>query len=305
MPLQALPYILMLGFFFGSTVLASRFSVGQFASLTFVGIRLVISGGVAALIFLFSFQGRKWPRGRTLWRYATFTSILGTVIPMNLINAALYFQSSGVTSMLITLNPAITVVLAHLFLDDEKLNPRKIIGVVLALCGAVFMLALGETGLPDVSRANPMGYVMVFLAMLSTSFATIVSRKKMQEMDFVEVASIQMWMAALIVMPLSLLVSGFDLSRVNPQGYFSLGWTAVAGTFLGIMVSFYVVQRFGATSSSMTAYVIPVVATLGGVMLLNEQITLGIVIGMALIVGGIALINRVARPKSEAEAAVV
>lgn len=304
MPIQAIPYILMLGFFFGSTVLASRFSVDQFASLTFVGTRLLISGGVAALIFLFSFQGRKWPRGKTLWRYSALTAVLGTVIPMNLINSALYFQSSGLTSMLITLNPAITVVLAHFFLDDEKLNKRKTIGVLLALCGAVSMMALGESGLPDVSRANPLGYLMVFIAMLSTSFATIVSRKKMQEMDFVEVASIQMWVAALIVMPFSLLVSGFDFSRVNPQGYFSLGWTAVAGTFLGILVSFYVVQRFGATASSMTAYVIPVVATLGGVMLLHEEITIGIITGMALIVGGIALINQAPQPEPESEAVV-
>lgn len=294
MPIQAIPYILMLGFFYGTTVLASRFSVGQFTSLTFVGIRLAFSGTAAALVYLFS-REKKLPRGRYLWGYSALTGILGTVIPMNLINAALYFQSSGVTSMLITLNPAITVVLAHFFLDDEKLNNRKMVGVLLALSGAVTMLALGESGLPDVAQVNPLGYLMVFLAMLSTSFATIVARKKMQALEVYDVASIQMWVAAAIVLPLSLLVAGFDLSKVTTAGYFSLGWSAVAGTFLGILVSFYVVQRFGATASSMTAYVIPMVATLGGALLLHEEITSGIVVGMVLIIGGIALINRTPR----------
>lgn len=294
MPIQAIPYILMLGFFYGTTVLASRFSVGQFTSLTFVGIRLAFSGTAAALVYLFS-REKKLPRGRYLWGYSALTGILGTVIPMNLINAALYFQSSGVTSMLITLNPAITVVLAHFFLDDEKLNNRKMVGVLLALSGAVTMLALGESGLPDVAQVNPLGYLMVFLAMLSTSFATIVARKKMQVLEVYDVASIQMWVAAAIVLPLSLLVAGFDLSKVTTAGYFSLGWSAVAGTFLGILVSFYVVQRFGATASSMTAYVIPMVATLGGALLLHEEITSGIVVGMVLIIGGIALINRTPR----------
>jgi len=115
-------------------------------------------------------------------------------------------------------------------------------------------------------------------------------------MDSFETSSIQMWVAALVVMPLSMVINGFNLSGVNTQGFLALGWTSLAGTFLGILVTFYVIKAYGATASSMTAYVIPVVAALGGALLLNEEITLGIVIGMVLIIGGIALINRTPRP---------
>ena len=59
-----------------------------------------------------------------------------------------------------------------------------------------------------------------------------------------------------------------------------------------MIVSFYIVKRFGATASAMTAYVIPVVASIGGYLLLDETITLGMVGGMVLIVMGIALINQ-------------
>ncbi len=297
MPIQAIPYILMLGFFFGSTVLASRFSMGQLSSLTFVGLRLTLASIAFVILYLFSFQGRTWPRGRQLWLYSAAVGIMGTVIPMNLIVGSLNFQSSGVTAMLITLSPAFTVVLAHFFLEDERLNGRKVFGVLLALSGAVVMLAMGESGLPDVSQANPIGYLMVFTAMLSGSFSTILARKKLQDVDSFETSSIQMWVAALIVMPLSVVIAGFDLSGVNSQGFFALGWASLTGTFLGILVTFYVIQRFGATASSMPAYVIPVVAALGGALLLNEEITLGIVIGMVLIIGGIALINRTPRPR--------
>ncbi len=292
MPVQAVPYILALGFFFGSTVLASRFSVGQFAPMTYVGLRLALAAGAHALFYLFSFQGKRWPRGRQLWLHAAFLAVFGTVIPMNFIVTSLQYQSSGVTSMLITLNPAITVVLANFFLEDERLNRRKILGVLIALSGAVLMLSLGESGLPDVVRVNPVGYLLVFTAMLSTSSATIFARKNMRAMDSFDVSSIRMWIAAVVVLPLSFLLVGFDLSMVNGEGYFALGWAALAGTFLGMMTSFYITKRFGATASSMTAYVIPVVATLGGALMLDEKITWGIVTGMVLIIGGIALINR-------------
>jgi drug/metabolite transporter (DMT)-like permease len=58
-----------------------------------------------------------------------------------------------------------------------------------------------------------------------------------------------------------------------------------------MMLAFYNIQRFGATASAMTAYVIPIVAGIAGVLLLGETITTFMAIGMALIIIGIALIN--------------
>ena len=77
------------------------------------------------------------------------------------------------------------------------------------------------------------------------------------------------------------------------------GWAAIAGTFLATLLSFYLVQQFGATAAALTAYVTPAVAAIGGALLLNETITWGILAGMLLIVGGISFINR--KPKSLAE----
>jgi drug/metabolite transporter (DMT)-like permease len=54
---------------------------------------------------------------------------------------------------------------------------------------------------------------------------------------------------------------------------------------------FYNVKRFGATAAAMTLYIVPVVATLGGALVLGEEITSGMLGGMALIVCGIAILN--------------
>ena len=56
--------------------------------------------------------------------------------------------------------------MAHFFLPDESLNRQKIMGVGLALGGALLLLMLGETGLPDVSHASPIGYGLVTVAMM-------------------------------------------------------------------------------------------------------------------------------------------
>jgi len=292
MSIQAISYIVLLGFLFGSTLIASRFSVGQFHPTTYIGLRMVMASLGHVSLYLVGYQRRRWPTDLRLWGHAALLGVLGTAVPMTSIVSSLQYQSAGITAVLLTTGPAIIVLMAHFFLADESLTWRKSFGVALALGGAVLLAARGESGLPDVSQASPIGYGLVLLAMLFAGAMTVYARRFMREYDAFDVASVRMLTAALTVMPLSLLIVGFDLHRVSGQGYFALGYAALVGTFLGMLVAFYNIKRFGATAAAMTQYVIPVVAGLGGVLILDEQITVGMLAGMGLIAGGITLINR-------------
>jgi drug/metabolite transporter (DMT)-like permease len=290
MLVQALPYLILQGFFFGSTLIASRFSVGQFESTTYIWLRMALASLGHIAIYAFSTR-RSWPRDPVLWRRAALLGILAPAIPMTAIVTSLNYQSSGVTSMLLTTGPAITVLLAHFSLPDERLTWRKTFGVSLALGGALLMAVLGESGLPDVSRANPVGYILVLGAMLFGGIATIYSRTALQSYDVIDVGSIRMLAATVVVTPLSLLTVGFDLSQVDINGYLALFWAALTGTFGGLLMAFYLVQRFGATISTLVTYIIPIIASIGGVLVLDETITPGMLAGMALILAGITQLN--------------
>ena len=291
MTAQALPYVILLGVLFGSTLVVSRFSVDQYDPLTYIGLRLMIATLCHLAIYAVS-KRRRWPKDRQLWRHAATLGILGTAIPMTAIVSSLQFQSSGITAVLITTSPAITVLMAHFFLPDEPLTRRKSFGVAIALAGALLLALLGESGLPDVTRADPLGYILVVAAMVFGSGASIYARKYMRAYDTIDVNSVRMLTAALVIMPLSLLLVGFDLSKVDQQGVMAVFYAAIVGTFFGMMLAFYNIQRFGATAAAMTAYIIPIVAAAGGALLLGETITLGMLSGMALILAGVAIINR-------------
>ncbi|RME50340.1 MAG: DMT family transporter [Caldilineae bacterium] len=289
MAIEALPYVTLLGFLFGSTLIASRFSVGQFHPTTYIGLRMVLAS--LGHIAVYTLGRRPWPRSLHLWRHAVLLGIFGTAIPMTAIVSSLKYQSSGVTAVLLTTGPAITVLMAHFLLHDERLTGRKGMGIALALGGALLLAARGESGLPDVQRASPLGYGLVLGAMVFSSGMTIYARKYMRHLDAFDVASVRMVAAALTVMPLSALVVGVNLSRVTVAGYLALGWASAVGTFAGMMLAFYNIKRFGATAAAMTQYIIPVVAGIGGVVVLGERITAGMGTGMALIGGGIALLK--------------
>jgi drug/metabolite transporter (DMT)-like permease len=288
---QALPYIILLGFIWGSNLVVARFGLAQFEPLAFVGLRLAIACLAHLGVYTFS-RRRHWPKDRLLWKRAVLMGVLGTAVPMTTLLLSLQYQSSGVTSIFITTAPAITVMMAHFFLTDERLTSRKIIGIALALGGALLLVLQGESGLPDASQSSPIGFALVMLGMITGSAMAIYARKYLRQFDGFDVASTRMVAATLFMLPIAILFTKMDFSQVTTEGYVSLIYTALVGAFAGLMLEFYIIKRFGATSAAMTAYVIPVVATIGGALFLDERITLVMLVGMALIVAGIAIINQ-------------
>lgn len=286
---KAFPFISILSLFWGTNIVASRFGIGEFAPLFFIALRLAI----ATLFFVpvLFLTGRRWPRETAVWQAAAISGILGVSIPMSTFILSLQYQSSGVTSIFITMTPVLMVIAAHFFLPDEKMTRNKGLGVALALAGTIFLALRGESGLADVGRASPLGFGLIMLGLTSETANAMFVRRRMKAMDPMTVTGIRLGVGAVILAIVALLVSDVSFSAVTPMGYFSLGYAALIGALGGQFVAFYVVRRFGATAFSLTAYLIPVVAVIVGVLVLNEIVTWGMLVGVVLIGGGIFLIN--------------
>ena len=290
----ALPYVLLLGLLFGSTLLVSRFSLGQFAPTTYSWLRLAISAAAFGTLYLartWRGRGRGRPFGRALWRDGIVLGIFGTAVPTTAYIVSLQYQSAGVTALLLTTAPALTVLIAQFMLPDERLTVRKGVGILLALAGAALVVLRGESGLAGVA-GRPIGYAIVMGAIVIDSFMVVYTRKHCREYDTADLSSVRLLTAAAVVAPLSLALVGFDGSAVTATGITALIYAAAAGTFGGLILFLWVNQRFGATAASLTSYVLPVVAATGGVLFLGEAITPVMLAGMALIIGGIATRHR-------------
>ena len=175
-----------------------------------------------APILIYAVSRQKiWPTDKWIWIHALILGVFGTALPMSGMVMALEYLSSGITSILITIGPAVTVLFAHFLLDDERLTWRTTIGIALALAGAILLAVRGETGLAE-SSGSLLGYVLVLSAMLFGSIGTIYARKYMKSYDSYDVASIRMFGAMFLMVPLSLLTVGFDLSPVTAAGYGAL-----------------------------------------------------------------------------------
>lgn len=258
--------------------------------LTYAGLRLGLASLAFLLLYVCSNGSRKLPRDPAVWRHSMLLGVFGTAIPMFAFTASMQYQSSGVTSVLITVSPALTALMAHFMLADEHLDLRNGIGVALAFSGALLLTIRGESGLPGISNASPIGYGLVFFAILSTSSMNIFIRKKMSGYDSFDVASIRIGTAAVIILPLSAWTSRFDISKIDSNGWLAVLYAAVIGTFFAMLLDFANTKRFGATIAAMVSYVVPVVAVFIGVLFLGETVTVGMLAGMGFIIVGIWLI---------------
>ena len=292
---QAVPFVLLLGLLWGTNLVFSRFGVSQLDPVLFVSLRLILASLLFAGLYLV-LPGRRFPRQRTLWLYGGFLGLIATALPMTVTMSALRLQSSGVTSIYVTMAPAIIVIMAHFYLPDERLTWFKGCGVVLALGGALLLVIRGESGLPDVAEASPLGFFLVLSGLIGEGFGAMFIRRRMRHVDVVDVTFVRLVTAALAVSVLAVFVADWDFSRLTAGGLAALGYAAVVGALMAQLLAFTITSRFGATAFSLVGYIVPAVAAMTGALLLDEEITGVMLAGMGLVVAGITLINWRRRP---------
>ena len=294
--------VVLLGVMNGTTLLASRFSVGQYSTSNYLTVRLAIASlCYGVVVWMNRKKGESiFPTSLHFWFGSILVGLL-TAFSMNTIIMAMNYISSGLNSVLLAFGPAVTVLFAHFLLTDERLTLGKIFGIILALLGVVLVVLSGESGLPEIEEANSLGYILSISGITVSGFSSVYVRKHLADFDTVHVATVRNLVALVVSTLLSFFVFGFDFSGVNPMGYAVLLYAALIGTFASHLLNVHINQKYGATIVSMTTYIIPIVSILGGAILLDEVITVRTLLGMALIIIGVLAVNDVIRLKKKAE----
>jgi len=291
MKLKALAAILFLGTLWGTSILAVRFMVnGTTHPFTFSAMRLIGAASLYLLVGLLRIGGKHFPTGYRLWKFGILMGVADSAIFV-LFATSISYLSSGVASIMPTLTPVITVLLAHLILKDERLNFWKAIGIASSFSGVLLMAALRESGLPNTALANPLGYILGIGGATLTAFMTVLARRKMVHFEAFSLTSVRFFVAAVVTTIFASLTVGMNFDHFTTQEYLILGYSSLI-FFVGFFVAFKVIQKYGATVNALSEYITPIVATTGGVILFGEHITHGMLAGLAMIAFGLVLINR-------------
>jgi drug/metabolite transporter (DMT)-like permease len=244
--------------------------------------------GIAALalLALAAALGARLPRARAAWGAFLVQSLLQNILPFGLIVTAQQWIDSGLAAILIGTSPLMSAVLSRL-LGHEALGPARIAGLAVGLAGLVVLI--GPSALAGLGRGTQ-GQLLVLLAAFVYAWAAIYGRRFGTSPPLVT-ATGQLVCAALVALPLALALDRPWTQAPSAEAWGALAAVALIATAAAFVVYFRILASAGATNTMLVTLLVPVGAVLLGALLLEEAITWRRLGGMALIAGGLALID--------------
>jgi len=247
---------------------------------------------VAVIIFL-AVRRSGLPRGVAVWKVGTVMGLSNLAAPFIFSNLALQYAGAGFLGLMTALIPLITAGLAHFTLPAERLSVAKTVGLVLGLGGVAVLFLSGDSGLAEGGRPIVAG-LLGMGAVVSISAGSIYAKHYAGHYEPIDVTGVHFATGTVIIALITLVVEGGP-AEATGTAWLLLVYMALASTVLPMVLYYWLLEHVTATYASLAGYVIPVIAITAGVVLLDEQLQSGIVLGGFLILVGVLITDRAER----------
>jgi drug/metabolite transporter (DMT)-like permease len=265
----------------GIPYLFIKIAVGELTPATLVLTRSLIG---ASLLLPVAVARKNLAPLRPYWKWLLLYTFVEVAAPWFLLSDAERRISSSLTGLLIAGVPSIGAVLAVLTGGEDRLDSRRIGGLVLGFVGVAVLVGL------DV-RADDLGAIgQVALVALGYAIGPMIIERKLGTLPALGVVAASLGITALVYAPFA--VAQLPSTLPSPSVLFAVAVLGVVCTALGFVMFFALITEVGAPRATVITYVNPAVALALGVALLAEPFTVGIAIGFVLIVLGSVLATR-------------
>lgn len=271
-----------------------------------VAARLVVATLFLALMGALS--GARLPRDRSAVGAFAVLGVVNVAVPWLLISWGTQWIPSALSSILNSLTPLFTIIIASFVLHDEPITVNRAGGLVLGFAGAV-VLATPNLGAPTGSLDPGMvllGELAVVAAGLCYAAAAVFARHRVtgrllmadprsghRAPTAMEITLMQALVGLVLVVPFWLIVEGPAQAVAwlpgTGEAWFSVLWLGILGSGFAHWLAFRVLRSWGATRMSLVTYVIPVVAIFLGVVVLGETLQAAEIAGTVMILSGVVL----------------
>ncbi len=207
-------------------------------------------------------------------------------------NTAAAHTSAANVSILVSMSPILTVILAQLFSrKGEKLGKLVYIGAVVAIAGVVLVVLNGTLSF----HLSPLGDLLALAAALMWAVYSILVKKYTERYDnFLVTRRVFLW-AFLTSLPLVLLTDGLpSLTPLFTQPNILISWLflGVFGNAVCFAIWNIAFKRLGVVVTNNYLYASPFVTVVVGWLLLDEKISWMSILGAVLITLGVILPTR-------------
>ncbi len=265
-------------------------------TFTVIVVRILTATVAVMLVWL----GNRGGITRSAWRDGAIIGVLRIGVAPMLFISSLQYVSAGVEGIFITLIPASTAALAALVLH-ERLGRNQIVGLAIGLVGSLLIVAVGDSGIGGDGGNVRIGAMFALGGVVAGATSGVLSRKYAPRHRTTELAIPMFIAGAVVAVATGLIVQDIDLSGVDATSWIVLIALGVGSTFLPFFATLFASRHTSAARVALTGYLAPVVGVVAGVVLLNEVLTVPIIIGAVFALVGVAVAGR-SRSQSTAAA---
>ena len=226
------------------------------------------------------------------WRWLLAFTALEIAGPWLLLTDAERYLTSSLTGLLVAAVPMVAAVASLALGEQDRLDRTRVTGLLVGMAGVAVLLGLDLGG--EVRAA-----VELALVVLGYGTAPLIISRKLSDVPSLGVIAASLGITAVVYAP----VAAFSWPSEVPSGkaVASLAVLATACTVVAFVVFFALIAEAGPNRALVITFVNPAVALLLGVVLLDEALTTGLLVGFPLVLLGCVLATRSSRVVAVAE----
>ena len=280
----------------GTTFISSKILLRSFATAEILFIRFVLGYLVLVLLCRKRIRAEGWKEER----WYLLAGLSGVTLYYFLENQALVYTLASNVGVIVSSAPLFTVILAAIFLKEEKIGARFFAGFVCAMAGIVLISFQGGESV----ELNPKGDFLAVTAAFWWGIYSVVLRKisAYQRNTLAVTRRIFFWG---VVFMIPMFLGTGDLKHFDrifqPVNFGNLLFLGIGASALCFAAWNYAVEALGAVKSSVYIYLNPVTTLIGAYLILGERITTAGAIGTVLTFAGLALSEKKEKTKNHSE----
>ncbi len=214
------------------------------------------------------------------WRWLLVYTALELCVPWLLLSHAEERISSSTAGLLVATVPLIGAVLYWAAGVSDRLDRRRLVGLVIGFAGVAALVGI------DVGGSDPLAFAEMGVVAFCYAAGPLVISRWLTDLPAIGVIAASLALTALLYAPAGIATMP---SSVSPETVGSVAMLSLVCTALAFLIFFALIREVGPARSTVITYINPLVAVLLGVAFLSESFTLGIAVGMPLILAGSVL----------------
>ena len=242
--------------------------------------------GALTMLLALAVTRDRLPRGRTLWSRLFVLGLLWNVVPFVLFAWAETRISSALAGILNATTPLFTMLVITTVMREERLTGRQVVGLFVGFAGVLVVLGPWR-GLGDIELAASLACVGA-TACYGLGYAYTRRHFAGRAESAVALTTGQL-LSASVVLAVVTLTSTPAPGTLSLDVIASMIALGALGTGVAYVLNYGLIRDVGPTVASMTTYVIPIFATVAGVVVLSEPLSWNEPLGALVVLSGVAL----------------